>query len=86
MEVFGERANRLAHIGKKGDHIVFRCLLNFIHPMNIEGRLLPYLFRSLRWNHSQFCEGLTGQELDGEPGLESSLIRPNLSHFRASVS
>ena len=86
MEVFREGTDIFSHAGQKGDDIVFRLFLDFIHPLNIKGGLLPDLFHGFPWNFTQFRKGLTGQEFNLKPGLKLSLLRPDPSHFRPGIS
>ena len=78
----------LSHVGKEGDDVVVRHLLDLVDALNREICMFadPGGFFLRDAASTQFGLGLARQHLDFLPDLELVLHLPDGTHFRASVT
>src|SRR6266498_2810737 len=78
--------NGVSHIFKKSNDVVIRPLFNLRDFRDGEPRPFPNFGRVFLRNLAKFRHCLAGKDLDLQPNLKLSFVRPNLTHLWPGIA
>jgi hypothetical protein len=86
MEPPRRRANVLRHRGRKRDHVVLGCLLDFLDAGDVEGATLPDITGGVGRDDSGARHRVRGGNLYLQPRFVLVLVAPHATHFRVGIA